>query len=73
MTKTKKCRVTHRVTDVKRHTKFFVIDGKVTTRAQAVRLAKQGLLNNIHVVGRHIQTLPSRKQKLLDLPIKIVK
>jgi len=71
-TKTKKCRVTHRLVDVKRHTKGFVIDGKNCRRDTAVALAKRGRLNKIHVVGNHVQTLPTRKQKLLDLPEKVM-
>lgn len=72
MTKTKKCRVTHRVVNVKRHTKALIIDGKTTSISAAVKLARAGKLNNICVNGRHIQSTPSRRQKLLDLPIKIV-
>ena len=71
-TKTKKCRVTHRIISVKRHTLGFTIDGKNCRRSTAVKLARQGKLNQIHVVGSHIQTLSSRKQKLMDLPEKLM-
>ena len=72
MTKVKKCRVTHRITSTKRHTLGYTIDGKNVRRSTAVKLARSGKLNNIIVVGSHIQTLPSRKQKLLDLPEKLM-
>ena len=68
MVKTKKSRITHRLVSVKRHTLGFRVDGKDCNRAATVKMAKQGKLNNIHVVGNHIQALPIRKQKLLDLP-----
>ena len=71
-TKVRKSRITHRITNVKKNTLGFVIDGKNCRRSTAVKLAKQGKLNKIHVVGSHIQTLPSRKQKLLDLPEKLM-
>ena len=68
----KKCRVTHRIVSTKRHTLGFIIDGKNCRRSTAVKLARQGKLNGIHVVGEHIQTLPTRKQKLMDLPQKLI-
>jgi len=71
-TKVKKCRITHRIVSVKRHTLGFVIDGKNCRRSTAVKLAQKGRLNGIHVVGGHIQTLPTRTQKLLDLPEKLM-
>ena len=71
-TKVKKCRVTHRIVNIKKHTLGFVIDGKNCRRSTAVKLARQGKLNKIGVVGSHIQTHPSRKQKLLDLPEKVM-
>lgn len=71
MTRTKKARITRRIVSTKRHTLGFVINGKNCTRETAVKMARQGRLNKIHVVGNHIQTLPERKQKLLDLPEKI--
>jgi len=71
MTKANKARITRRLVSVKRHTIGFVINGKNCSRATAVKMAKAGRLNGIHVVGNHIQTLPARKQKLLDLPQKL--
>ena len=64
-------RITHRICDVRRHTLGFVIDGKICTRSMAVKFARQGKLNEVHVVGKHIQTTPRRKQKLLNLPEKV--
>ena len=75
-TKTKKCRVTHRITNVQRHTLGFTIDGKNYKLPSVVKFAQQGRLGGIQVVGSHIQTLPAdqggRKQKLLDLPEKVM-
>ena len=72
-TKVRKSRVTHRICNVRRHTTGFVIDGKMCRRSTAVKLAQQGKLNGIQAVaGRHIQTLPSRTQKLYDLPEKVM-
>lgn len=67
-TGTKSCRVTHRITNVKKHTLGYKIDGKECRRSTAVGLARKGRLRGIHVVGTHIQSLPTRKQKLYDLP-----
>jgi len=71
-TQVKKSRVTHRIVSTKRHTQGYVIDGKNVRRNTAVKMARQGKLNNISVVGNHIQTLPGRRQNLLDLPEKLM-
>jgi hypothetical protein len=72
--KTKHVRVTHRLVDQKLHTKGYVIDGKSMTRSAAVQLAQQGKIRGVVAVGgHHIQSLPTRKQKLYDLPERSVK
>lgn len=70
---TKHVRVTHRITNSKRHTLGFVIDGKNVSRKDTVALARQGRIRGVVAVGNHhVQSLPTRKQKLYDLPEKVV-
>ena len=73
-TATKKSRITHRICNVKKHTLGYVIDGKNCRRSTAVNLAKQGRLEDVQVVGDHIQVRPtSKRRRLLDLPEKLMR
>jgi hypothetical protein len=46
--------------------------GKKYTVNQMKKLAASGRVRNVQVVGDHIQAIPG-KQRLTDLPIKIMK
>jgi hypothetical protein len=68
-------RIEARITDVKRHTKGYVVSGKPYTRHQAVVLARQNKINNVRVVnsgatrnGRHLVGVGIN---LYDLPIRL--
>lgn len=63
----KKITLAKRVTNIKRHTTGYIDrQGRAYTLAQAHRLARQGRISGVRVVGQHLQTSGSRK--LLDLP-----
>jgi hypothetical protein len=71
MPRNKQMRITRRLVNTKRHTTGYVIGGKKTSVPQARRLASQGRLANVRVVGRHIQSVPG-KTRLSDLPTTVV-
>ena len=63
--------------NTKRHTLGYKIAGKWHTRAQAVRLAKQGKIDGVTVrTGgsdeQFIAALPGSKVRLEDLPQRVV-
>lgn len=62
--------MSRRLVNTKRHTTGYVIGGRKTSVAQARKLAQQGRLSGIRVVGDHIQSEPGRK-RLSDLPVTI--
>lgn len=65
-------KITSRVVDVRRHTKGYVMGGKRYTVAQTRNLAAKGRVQNVQVVGNHIQAIPGHR-RLTDLPMKITK
>ena len=60
-------RISRRLVSTKRHTTGYVIDGKKYSVREATRLARQGRVSGVRVVGNHIQALKSRR-RLSDLP-----
>jgi len=70
MAKSAKLRITRRVANVKRHTKGYVIGGKTFTVNSARKMAAQGRIAGVRVVGKHIQAVPGRR-RLTDLPCTI--
>lgn len=63
-------RITKRVVSTKRHTQGYMIDGKFVSTAEARRLASQGRISGVRVVGRHIQSQQGRR-RLSDLPTEV--
>ena len=66
-----KSRITKRITNVKRHTTGYVIDGKERSVSQAVKMARQNQVYGVRVVSNHLQTPPGSRRKLLDLPVRV--
>ena len=63
-------KVTKRIVDVRRHTTGYVVGGKMQTVAQVRKLAENGRVRGVQVVGNHIQAMPGQP-RLTDLPMKI--
>lgn len=72
MSRTNSLKITHRVVNVKRHTLGYVINNRRYTVNEARRLATNGLLNGVQVVGGHIQAIPGRRNPLSSLPVQLV-
>lgn len=71
MQKNTKKRITRRVVNSKRHTTHYVISGRRISVGYAVRMARQGRLAGVRVVGNHIQAAPGcRPLNLLPTTIK---
>ena len=66
----KPMRITSRIVNAKRHTVGYMIDGKVHTVALTKRLAGQGRISGVRVVGNHVQSENGRR-RLSDLPMKV--
>lgn len=66
-----KSRITKRITNSKRHTIGYKIDGKERSVSQAVRMARQNQIYGVRVVANHLQTPPGGRRKLLDLPVVV--
>lgn len=65
-----KLRISRRLVSPKRHTMGYVMNGRVYSVEQATRLARNGQVAGVRVVGNHIQADTGRR-RLTDLPIQI--
>lgn len=60
--------ITKRIVNTKRHTTGYVVAGKTydlrrtADRSSLLRLSKDGQIKGVHVVGRHIQSLPGNRR-----------
>lgn len=54
-------KISRRLVDRKRHTRAYIVGGKRMTVAQATKLASQGKISGVRVVGNHIQSETGRK------------
>lgn len=70
MARQKHLKISRRLVNSKRHTEGYVIGGKKTSVGDARKLAQQGRLANVRVVGRHIQGVPGNS--LSSLPVTVV-
>lgn len=66
-----KLRITKRIVSTKRHTQGYVVGGRFVSIAEARKLASQGRINGVRVVGDHIQSINGSKRRLADLPTEI--
>lgn len=66
----RKMRITRRVTNVRRHTQGYIINGRFYNVRQARSLARDGTLANVRVVGNHIQAT-NGSRRLGDLPVDV--
>lgn len=64
-----------RKVSVKRHTVGYKVGGKWRSRLETVQLAEKGRIEGVAVYqgeyGKYIQSLPSTKPKLYELPVTI--
>lgn len=65
-------RISKRVVNSRRHTQGYMIGGRYVTTAQARKLAEQGRLTGVRVVGEHIQSEVGSR-RLSDLPTEVRK
>ncbi len=65
-------RISKRVVNTKRHTTGYMISGKFHSVREAKRLATQGRIQGVRVVGNHIQAENGRKL-LSSLPTTVRK
>jgi hypothetical protein len=63
-------KISKRIVSRKRHTVAYIVGGKRQTVRQTVQLAKKGEIMNVHVVGRHVQSIPGNN-RLMDLPYAV--
>ena len=68
----KRMRITSRVVNARRHTTGYVIGGREYSVMEARRLAENGGLNGVQIVGKHLQACPGSR-RLSDLPTRIKK
>lgn len=64
--------ITSRVTNIKRHTTGYVINGKIVSVEAAKKMAARGQIKGVRVVGDHIQAMTGAR-RLSELPVKVVK
>ncbi|NJL70108.1 MAG: hypothetical protein HC888_00235 [Candidatus Competibacteraceae bacterium] len=69
-------KITARMVNTKRHTQKWKIGGTWRTRAEAVRLARQGRVEGVTVRRGgndelHIAALPNSGVRLYDLPTRV--
>jgi|19_taG_2_1085344.scaffolds.fasta_scaffold00723_6 hypothetical protein len=68
-------RIQKRVTDVRRHTKGYIVDGQRKTRGQVVKMARSNKIKDVYASkgasGWYISSLPSAKRSLYDLPVVV--
>ena len=65
-------RITKRITNTKRHTTGYIIQGQFHSVSQTKNLASKGAISGVRVVGNHIQAVNGRK-RLSDLPTEVRK
>ena len=68
-------RVTKRITDVRRHTKAYIVSGKRMPRGMVVKLARRNKIEGVTAYKRTPRWCVASKRttpvKLYDLPIKV--
>lgn len=65
-----KLRISRRLVSTKRHTTGYVINGRAYSVQEATKLARNGRVAGVRVVGNHIQADKGRR-RLIDLPQQI--
>lgn len=68
-----KMRISKRIVNTKRHTQGYMIGGRFVSTNEARRLAAQGRISGVRVVGGHIQSVNGSKRRLSDLPTEVRK
>lgn len=63
-------RITQRVVNPKRHTIGYMANRQFYTVTQIRRMAKQGQVAGVRVVGNHVQANPGSR-RLVDLPTEV--
>lgn len=63
-------RITRRFVNTKRHTVGYMVGGQRKTVLQTTKLARQGRIRNVRVVGRHVQANVGAKP-LSSLPTTV--
>lgn len=66
-----KMRISKRIVNTKRHTQGYMIGSRFVSTNEARRLATQGRISGVRVVGGHIQSVNGSKRRLSDLPTEV--
>ena len=68
--RSRRMRISRRVVNTRRHTRGYIAGGDFFTVPRITRLAREGVVFGVRVVGRHIQCTTGRRP-LTDLPVDV--